>query len=63
MTDLERVGNSDNFEFRGIPSSLQVCEKRSQAMQKKKKKKKKKKKNECLHSDVSMFLLHIYSKS
>ena len=35
MTELDRVCNSDNFNFRGIPSFLQVCEKRFQAMQKK----------------------------
>ena len=44
MPELDRVGNSDNFNFRGVPSFLQVCEKCSQAMRKKIK---------CLHSDVS----------
>ena len=48
MTESDRVGNSDNFNFRGVPSFLQVCEKCSQAMQKKKEKK-----IECLHSDGS----------
>ena len=45
MTELDRVGNSDNFNFRGVPSFLQVCENCSQAMHKKKIK--------CLHSDGS----------
>ena len=31
MTELDRVGMSDNFNFRGFSSFLQVCEKRSQA--------------------------------
>ena len=31
MKDLDRVGSSDNFNFRGVPSFLQVCEKRFQA--------------------------------
>ena len=35
MTELDRVGNSDNFNFRGFPLFLQVCEKGSQAMRKK----------------------------
>ena len=52
MTELDRVGNSGNFNLRGFPSFLQVCEKRSQATRKK---------MECLHSD--MVLLLIYSKS
>ena len=30
-----RVGSIDNFNFRGVPSFLQVCEKRSQAIRKK----------------------------
>ena len=34
MTKLDTVGNSDNFNFRGIPSFLQVCEKHSQATRK-----------------------------
>ena len=40
MAELDRVENSDNFNFRGVPSFLQVCEKRSQATQNK---------MECLH--------------
>ena len=44
MTELDRVGNSDNFNFRGVPSFLHVCENCSQAMQKK---------IERLHSDGS----------
>ena len=36
MTELDRVGNSDNYEFKGFPSFLQVCEKGSQATRKKK---------------------------
>ena len=51
MAEFDRVGNSDNFNFMGVPSLLQVCEMCSQATRKK---------MECLHSDV---LLHIYSKS
>ena len=35
MKDLDRVGSSDNFNFRGVPSFLQVCVKRSQATRKK----------------------------
>ena len=35
MTELDRVGNSDNFNFRGFPSFLQVCEKHSQATREK----------------------------
>ena len=35
MTELDRVRNSDNFNFLGIPSYLQVCKKRSQATRKK----------------------------
>ena len=38
MTELDRVGNSDNFNFSGNSSFLQVCENCSQAMRKKKKK-------------------------
>ena len=34
MKDLDRVGSSDNFNFRGVPSFLQVCEKRFQATRK-----------------------------
>ena len=34
MKDLDRVGSSDNFNFRGVPSFLQVCKKRFQATQK-----------------------------
>ena len=49
MTKLDRVGNSDNFNFRGFPLSLQVCEKGSQAMRKKK--------MECLHGDGAAIYL------
>ena len=35
MTELDRVGNSDNFNFSGVPSFQQVCKKHSQAMRKK----------------------------
>ena len=35
MTELDRVGNSDNFSFREVPSFLQVCKKHSQAMREK----------------------------
>ena len=35
MTELDIVGNSDKFNFRGAPSFLQVCEKRLQATRKK----------------------------
>ena len=48
MTELDSVGSSDNFDFRGFRSFLQVCEKRSQATRKKKW-------NVC----TVMFLLHI----
>ena len=51
MTELDRVFNSDKFNFRGVPSFLEVCEKCSQAMPKKM--------NVC----TVMVLLHIYSKS
>ena len=34
MKDFDRVGSSDNFNFRGVPSFLQVCEKRFQATRK-----------------------------
>ena len=51
MTELDRVSNSDNFNFRGIPSFLQVWEKHLQATQKKRW-------NVC----TLMLLLHIYSK-
>ena len=34
MTEFDRVGNIDNFNFRKLPSFLQVFEKRSQATQK-----------------------------
>ena len=41
MKELDRVGNSDNFNFRGGVSIVSaVCKKRSQAMRKK---------MECLH--------------
>ena len=38
MTEMDRVGNSDNFNFRGVgvQSFLQICEERSQATRKKK---------------------------
>ena len=49
MTDLDRVGSSDNFNFRGVPSFLQVCEKHSFA----------KTLLECLHSDGSAAYLLI----
>ena len=51
MTELDRVGNSDNFNFRGVPSFLQVCENCLQAMQKR------------LNVCTLMILLQIYSKS
>ena len=35
MTELDRVGKSENFNFKGVPSFLQVCEKLSQAPRKK----------------------------
>ena len=35
MTEIDRVCNRDNFNFRGFPSFQQVCEKRSQATRKK----------------------------
>ena len=47
MIDLGRVGNSDNFNFRGIPSFLQVWKKPSQ----------RKKKKACLHGDRSAIYL------
>ena len=47
MTELDRVGNSDNYKFKGFPSFLQVCEKGSQATRKK---------------STMMVLLYIYSK-
>ena len=31
MKDLDRVGSSDNLNFKGVPSFLEVCEKRFQA--------------------------------
>ena len=34
MKDLDRVGSSENFNFRGVPSFLQVCDKRFQATRK-----------------------------
>ena len=51
MTELDRVGNSDNFNFRGFPLFLQVCEKGSQAARKKRW-------NVC----TAMVLLYICSK-
>ena len=53
MTQLDRVGNRElQFQGGGGPSFLQVCEKRSQVMQKK-----------ILNVCTVMVLLHIYSKS
>ena len=49
MKKMDRVCNSDNFNFRGFPSFQQVCEKRPQAARKW---------NVC----TVMVLLHIYSK-
>ena len=44
MTELDRVDNSDNFNFRGIPhfckSARSICRQREKKM-------------ECLHNDVS----------
>ena len=34
MTEFYNVGNSDNFNFKGVPSFLQVCENRPKATQK-----------------------------
>ena len=34
MAELGRVANSWNFNFRGVPTFLQVCEKRFQATRK-----------------------------
>ena len=34
MKDLNRVGSSENFNLRGVPSFLQVCDKRFQATRK-----------------------------
>ena len=48
MTELDRVGNSDNFNFSRFPLFLQVCEKGSQAMRKK---------MECLHGDGAVIYL------
>ena len=48
MKDLDRVGSSENFNFRGVPSFLQVCEKRFQANF-----------MESLHSDGSAIYLLI----
>ena len=31
MTELDRVGRSDDFDFGGVPSLLEVCKKGSQA--------------------------------
>ena len=50
MTEFDRVDNSDNFNFRGFPLFLQVCEKGSQATQKRW--------TVC----TVMMLLYIYSK-
>ena len=35
MTELDRVGRHDNFNFRVFPAFLQVCEKLPQARRKK----------------------------
>ena len=48
MTELDRVGNSDNFNFRGFSLFLQVCENGSQATRKK---------MECLHGDGAAIYL------
>ena len=48
MTELDRVGNGDNFNFRGVPLFLQVCEKGSQATLKKMR---------CLHGDGAAIYL------
>ena len=48
MRDLDRVGSSDNFNFRGVPSFLQVCERRSRQRQ------------FFMKSLHMMVLLHIY---
>ena len=45
MTELDRVGSNDNFNFRGDSIVSEVCEKRSQATRKKT--------MECLHGDGS----------
>ena len=50
MIELDRVGNSDNFNFRGVPSFLQICMKHSQAMQK------------LCNVCTMLILLYIYSK-
>ena len=47
MTEMNRAGNSEKFNFKGIPSFLQVCEKRSVE-----------KSVECLHSDGSVIYIH-----
>ena len=51
MTELDRVGNSDNFNFRGVPLFLQVCEKGSHATPK-----------TIWNVCTVMVLLYIYSK-
>ena len=48
MTELDRVGNSDNFNFRGSPSFLQVCENYRRPCEKK---------MECLHGDGAAIYL------
>ena len=35
MAEMDRVRNSDNFNFRGVPSFLQVRKSHSQVMRKK----------------------------
>ena len=49
MTELDRVGNIDNFNFRRLPLFLQVCKKGSQATRKKK--------MEWLHGDGAAIYL------
>ena len=47
MKDLDRVGSSDNFNFRGVPSFLQVCSRQREHFM------------ESLHSDGSATYLLI----
>ena len=35
VKELDRVGSSDNFNFREVPLFLQICKKRSQTIRKK----------------------------
>ena len=48
MTELDRIGNSNNFNVSEVSSFLQVCKKRSQATRKK---------MECLHDASSAIYL------